>query len=50
MNQYDMILTMSQYIRQNPTSQLSKDIKQCKSQSEQIILMNKLNPVKNLKD
>jgi hypothetical protein len=37
-NQYDLILAMAEYIRQHPDALLSKQIKQCKSQSDQIKL------------
>jgi hypothetical protein len=35
-----MILAMAEYLRQHPDALLSKKLKQCKSQSEQIKLFH----------
>jgi hypothetical protein len=42
MNQYEMVLAMTEYIRQNPDAPLSSKLKQCKSQSEQVLLFSAL--------
>jgi hypothetical protein len=42
MNQYEMVLAMTEYIRQNPDAPLSSKLKQCKSQSEQVLLFSTL--------
>ena len=37
-NQYELVLAMTQYIRQNPDADLSLKLKQCTHQSEQVKL------------
>ena len=42
MNQYELVLAMTEYIRQNPDALLSTKLKLCKSQSEQVLLFSPL--------
>jgi hypothetical protein len=42
LNQYELVLAMTKYIRQNPDSPFTLRLKQCKGQAEQFAIFESL--------